>query len=86
MSLDDQIITFMTNMSASLGRIEEAVENTKKDIDEVKSACSKIPTIENGLNNHLRTHDRIKIRFFYPLSVAIVAAIIITLLKEFHIL
>lgn len=92
MAIDQQLIDFMNSTSKCLGRIEkgqevEAEERKKlqKCIDEVDEKCKRISPIEIGLNNHLKTHDRLQNRLTYPLLVVVSGGVILTIIKYvFH--
>lgn len=78
--MDKQLLEFMTQTTKSLGRIEAYQETTNKDMAELKVQCDKIPLIEQGLNNHLSSHNRLKNGFMYPVSATLVAGIILSVL------
>lgn len=60
----------------SLTKIESALDQNEKDHKEIKNMIVKIPAMEIGLNNHLRSHDAIKRYVFYPVLVAIIIAFV----------
>jgi hypothetical protein len=56
----------------SLTEIKIALKQNEKDHTEIKAVVGKIPAMELGLNNHLKSHDRVKIYIMYPILVAVI--------------
>ena len=63
---------FKDTVLVSLAKIELALEQNEKDHTEIKGVVVKIPAMEVGLNNHLRSHDTIKRYVYYPILVAVI--------------
>ena len=83
MENEERLFDFMQDTVKSLSRIEANQKNLSEDLSEVRQKCTtcftKIPLIEQGLNNHLSSHNNLKAWFVWPVTIAIIG-IILTLL------
>ena len=66
---------FMIETKETLAKILVTQENVVENIKEMKPLCSKIPLMEQGLNNHLTAHDKLKNRILYPIFTGLVIVI-----------
>ena len=83
-------LDFRERVVTSLAKIETCLDQNEKDhneiklnLKELKDCTDKIPLMEIGLNNHLRTHEtalehkRMRIKsLYYPVLVILVIAIL----------
>jgi len=72
---------FREKVITSLTKIESALIQNEKDHTEIKTVVSKIPAMEIGLNNHLKTHDTLKKAIFYPVAVIVIGGLITVFCK-----
>ena len=87
---DNKVLDFREKVVTSLAKIETCLDQNEKDhneiklnLKELKDCTDKIPLMEIGLNNHLRTHEtalehkRMRIKsLYYPVLVILVIAIL----------
>lgn len=75
MDIESKLLDFITDTATTLGRIETALDKNEEDHKEIKQHIVKLPAIELGLNNHLRSHDTFKRYVMYPVLVGVILTI-----------
>ena len=66
---------FRETVLTSLAKMEMCLDQNEKDHVEIKTILVKIPVMEIGLTNHLRSHDNTKRYVLYPILVAFILGI-----------
>jgi hypothetical protein len=80
-------MSFETETTAALARIEEAGKYMTKQIDEMRPKVEKIDLVEQGLNNHLTSHNRLKNYFLYPVAAGVCIVLVLAMLRMiFHVI
>ena len=72
---------FKDTVLVSLARLEQAMGQNGEEHKEMLPLVQKIPLLELGLNNHLRTHSNITNYVGYPIMVAFILGLMGTLAK-----
>lgn len=67
------LATIQTTLNTHIQTNDEFVKESTKDRAELKTCVQKIPDIEKGLNNHLKTHDTVKKMVMYPIIILLIS-------------